>query len=159
MGFPPAMILWTATFVLGAALAYLTYVDLRSFLLPDAVTLPLIGAGLLLALWLEPEIDVRLIGAGAGFACLYLVDRAYHAVRGRRGVGLGDAKLLAAAGAWLGWPALPVVLLIASGAGLVAVAVAGLRGHRISASARLPFGPFLAIGFAAVWIYRWLPSL
>lgn len=153
------MILWIATLVLCTALVYLTFVDLRSFLLPDAVTLPLIGAGLLLSLWIEPEIEMRLIGAAAGFAFLYLVDRAYHAIRGRHGIGLGDAKLLAAAGAWLGWQALPMVLLIASGSGLVAVALAGLRGYRISPSARLPFGPFLAAGFAAVWIYRWLPSL
>lgn len=153
------MILWTATIVLGAALVFLTYFDLRTYLLPDAVTLPLIGAGLLLSLWLEPPIEGRLIGAIGGFAFLYLVNRAYHAIRGRHGIGLGDAKLLAAAGAWLGWQALPVVLLIASGGGLIAVALAGLRGYRISASARLPFGPFLAAGFAAVWIYRWLPSL
>jgi leader peptidase (prepilin peptidase)/N-methyltransferase len=74
-------------------------------------------------------------------------------LRGREGMGGGDARLLAAAGGWLGWQGLPSVLVLAS---LAALAIAGwqaARGHNIGASTRLPFGTYLVFGIFVVWLY------
>jgi leader peptidase (prepilin peptidase)/N-methyltransferase len=68
-------------------------------------------------------------------------------------MGLGDAKLLAASGAWLGAEGLPGVLLWASGSALVGILIARWRGETLSASTRVPFGPFLAFGTWLVWVY------
>ena len=77
----------------------------------------------------------------------------YERLRSRPGLGLGDAKLLAAAGAWLGLEALPSVLLVATGTALFCVGMAVLLGKRITATSRIPFGPFLATAFWIVWLY------
>ena len=73
----------------------------------------------------------------------------YRRLRGREGMGLGDAKLLGAAGAWVGWQGLAGVLLIAAVTGLATAVV--LR--RTSLSDALPFGPFLALGIWLTWLY------
>ena len=73
-------------------------------------------------------------------------------MRGREGLGRGDAKLLAAAGAWVGVRALPQVVLAAALAGLVAAACLRLAGVRLGAQSALPFGPFLALATWLVWL-------
>ena len=80
----------------------------------------------------------------------------YRKVRGRDGLGAGDAKLLAAAGAWVGASGLPQVILFAAVAGLVAAACLRLAGVRLGAASALPFGPFLALATWLVWL---LPAL
>ena len=131
----------------------LVAIDLETFLLPDALTLPLIWAGLLFnsgagfvnlhdAVW----------GAVAGYAALALVYWLYWAVARREGVGQGDFKLLAALGAWLGWQALPLLLLIASLSGVL-FGTAWLRFHKQSRHTPIPFGPFLAL--AGVGVMLW----
>ena len=77
----------------------------------------------------------------------------YSRVRGRDGLGLGDAKLFAASGAWLGLEGLPAVLLVACGAAIVALLVMAWRSQALSATTRIPFGPFLAFGTWIVWLY------
>ena len=77
----------------------------------------------------------------------------YSRLRGRDGLGLGDAKLFAASGAWLGLEGLPAVLLVACGAAIVALLVDGLAIAGLSATTRIPFGPFLAFGTWIVWLY------
>ncbi|WP_088343238.1 MULTISPECIES: A24 family peptidase [Rhodomicrobium] len=149
----PAGVL-AATAVLGAALVALSVIDLRTMRLPDAITLPLVATGPLLTFalgWDDPL--WRIAAAAAGFLALYALARAYRALRGRPGLGLGDAKLFAAAGAWLGLEGLPSVMLWASGVALAAVLVALLRGQPVEASSRIPFGPFLALGFWIVWLF------
>ena len=119
-------------------------IDLRRRIIPDGLNLALLVAGLGLAAWREPEIAALLLRAGEAAAAfgLFRAVRALHArLRGRIGLGLGDVKFLAAATAWTGLAGLPVVILVAS---LSALAVAVLR--RLEATARLPFGPFLALG-------------
>lgn len=139
---------------LGTALIALTIIDMRTMRLPDAITLPLIAAGPLVALAFGWDGVLWHIGsAAAGFLFLFAVARGYEAWRGRAGLGLGDAKLFAAAGAWLGMEALPSVMVWGSCAALAAVLFTALSGRRIEASTRIPFGPFLAFSFWLVWLY------
>ena len=154
----PAAWLWP-TLGLGWALLTLAVIDARHLILPDVLTLPLISAGLLvIALALPDGLGASLIGATVGFAAPMAVRGLYGRLRGREGLGLGDVKLLAAAGAWLGWQGLPWVVLIAAVAALVSVlGVAAIR-RRLDSAAPIPFGPFLCLAFWLVWLYG-TPSL
>lgn len=134
---------------LALVLAYLSWIDWQYFRLPDALTLPLGLAGLAMAAVSPPASLVpHLIGATVGFVPLALFGALYFRATGRDGLGLGDAKLLGAAGAWLGWTPLPFVLLLASLAGLATAAFLGRR----SATDRIAFGPFIAGSFMVVWL-------
>jgi leader peptidase (prepilin peptidase)/N-methyltransferase len=95
----------------------------------------------------------HLIGAAAGFVAFAAVAEIYRRLRGRDGLGLGDAKLLAAAGAWLGWQALAGLVLIAAVIGLAAVLVRSLAGRPMEPTSRIAFGPALAAAFWIVWLY------
>jgi leader peptidase (prepilin peptidase) / N-methyltransferase len=139
----------------GWLLLALAAVDLAAFWLPDALTLPLAGTGIATgALGLLPPLSERLIGGLAGFAALWLVATLYRTLRGRDGLGGGDPKLFGGIGLWLGWHALPNVLLIGCGLGLATVAAARLAGSALAASDRLPFGVMLAAGAWAVWLLQ-----
>lgn len=146
--------------ILACALALLSAIDLASFRLPDVGTLGLCGLGL--ALWLPPLAGpgvavpgTLLIHAGAalaGYALLAGLAAAWRAARGQEGLGLGDAKLLAAAGAWVGPTGLPLVLMLGAASGLAtALAVRAITGRvpRVIA-----FGPHLALGFWVAWMTR-----
>jgi leader peptidase (prepilin peptidase)/N-methyltransferase len=147
---------WLApvTCVLGWSLLFLASVDVLALRLPDAVTFPLTAAGILVSAFLpEREVAGHLAGAAAGFLFLALVAWLYKRVRGHDGLGLGDAKLLAAAGAWLGWQGLPSVVLLGCGVGFAWVfAQVALKG-REGLSARIPFGVGLAAAIWIVWLY------
>lgn len=144
--------LWLSA-ALGWTLLTLAAIDLAEQILPDVLTLPLLGAGLAATLWRTPDALLdHLIGAALGFLALVALNRLYRAIRGRDGLGLGDAKLLAAAGAWLGWAALPEVLLAAALAGLAGALVASWQGVALGAQSRIPFGPCLALGFWLCWL-------
>lgn len=143
-----------ASLGLVAVLATLSAIDTLEFRLPDALTLPLAAAGVLLAWWAGWDTPQwRLLSAAAGYAFIWAAASAYRYWRGRDGIGMGDAKLMAAAGAWLGLAALPSVLLWACMLALFAVAVARRLGIETDAHTRLPFGPFIAFGFWLVWLY------
>jgi leader peptidase (prepilin peptidase)/N-methyltransferase len=149
----PAGWLWP-TCGLGWLLLTLAWIDARHLLLPDVLTLPLIPAGLLVAGWLAPaHLDRHLIGAVAGFVLLWALRWIYRRVRHREGLGLGDAKLLAAAGAWVGWPGLPGVLLIAAVAALAVTLAGGLVAGGLDRHRPIPFGPFLSFGLWLSWLY------
>jgi len=147
---------WLApmTTLLGVSLLAAAAIDLRHFLIPDGLSLPLIPAGLAVAV-LEPRLDplAHVIGAVAGGVLLLAVREVYRRLRGREGLGLGDVKLFAAGGAWIAWQGLAFTLLIASLAGLVAVLALRLRGRVLSAGDAVAFGPFLALGIWLVWLY------
>ena len=137
--------------VLFSALAALSWIDVRTLRLPDVLTLPLIALGPVQAWSLDDNVRDSLIGAAIGYLVFVLVEVGYRRLRGRDGLGRGDAKLLAAGGAWCGWIGLPWIVLIASGVALVLVGLLVLmRRHRPSDA--FAFGPFLAIGIVAVWI-------
>lgn len=141
--------LW-ATCVLGWALLALTWIDLRHFLLPDVLTLPLLLAGLTFTAWSQPDaIADRAAAALAGWAALAGLAALYRAWRGIDGLGGGDAKLLAAAGAWLGLAALPWLVAIAATLTLLAALVLHRTRRAIGRATPLPFGPGLA---AAFWL-------
>lgn len=131
---------------LSAFLLALTLIDLRCQLLPDALTQPLLWLGLLLqAAGLLPATPAEAItGAICGFGLLYVPAEIYRLWRKREALGGGDARLLAALGAWLGWQSLPLLLLIASGTGLAVALMARLLTHR-PLNLPLPFGPYLAL--------------
>ncbi len=131
---------------LAGVLLLASVIDARRLLLPDLITLPLLASGLALALLEPPGLPERLLGAAAGFLAFAGIGLLYRRWRGRDGLGLGDAKLLAAAGAWVGWTALPSVVLLAAVGGLV-----WSFATRQAADRPLPFGPFLAVGFWIVW--------
>jgi len=143
--------------LLGWWLLTLAWIDVRCWLLPDSLTLPLIIAGLAAAAAFDPEgLTDRAFGAAAGYLGLRMVALIYRALRGRDGLGGGDAKLLAAAGAWVGLRALPQVVLLAALAGLLAAACLRLSGIRLDAQSAIPFGPFLAL---AIWLLWLTPAL
>ncbi len=139
--------------LLGWWLLTLGWIDLRCWLLPDVLTLPLIAVGLLAGILFDADAVLdRAAGAALGYLALYAVAAAYRALRGREGMGMGDAKLLSAAGAWLGATALPQVVLLAAVAALAAAAALRLGGVRLHAQSALPFGPFLALAIWLVWL-------
>jgi leader peptidase (prepilin peptidase)/N-methyltransferase len=150
----PAAPILAPTLLLAWTLIALTAVDLVSFRLPDALTLPLLTAGLGVSLFLPggPILD-HLAGAAAGYAVLALLKWGFERVRGREGIGLGDAKLLAAAGAWLGWSPLPSVLIIACAAAFAWVALTVLSRGRSAFRERLAFGGPLCLATWIVWTY------
>lgn len=147
----PAPAAALATLV-GWWLLLLALIDAAHGRLPDVLTLPLLLLGLAVAAAAPlpglPSLLASGLGAALGFGLLYLVDRLYAAWRGRAGLGLGDAKLLAALGAWLGAESLAPLILAAALAGL---GWALATGRRRAADA-IAFGPFLALaGGGLVW--------
>lgn len=150
---PPAIAL--GSLVLGWGLVALALLDVEHFWLPDRLTLPLAGSGLFVsAAGMGIAISDSLIGIAAGYGALVLIGALYKALRGRVGIGGGDAKLLAAIGAWIGWQLLPFALLMASLIGLSSVLLRRVRGARIAASERLPLGAMLAVAAWALWLLR-----
>jgi leader peptidase (prepilin peptidase)/N-methyltransferase len=138
---------------LGSMLVMLSAADVKAHRLPDILTKPLIAAGVLFSFYFHwQDVVESMIAATLGYLSLFTVAWAYEQLRGREGLGLGDAKLFAAAGAWLGLSALPGVLLIASGAALFAMLVAAAFGKTVTPLTRLAFGPFLAFGSWVVWL-------
>jgi leader peptidase (prepilin peptidase)/N-methyltransferase len=142
------ILVWTDC-ALGWTLLALAWIDLRHFVLPDVLTLPLLMAGLL-ATWMnEPDLLIgNAIGAAMGYLLFRAIELGYRAWRGKDGLGQGDAKLMAAAGAWVGWEALPQIMFGAAVAGIVlAVCRGGLRAR----DTLIPFGPCIAL---ALWVVR-----
>jgi leader peptidase (prepilin peptidase) / N-methyltransferase len=162
-------------FAFTAALLLITFIDFDHFFIPDEVSLPGIAIGLGVSL-LPGGIGLpdAVVGAALGGGLLWLVAWGYERSTGVEGMGFGDVKLLAMIGAFLGWQALPVVLLVASITGSLAgvLAIFGRRGRaglrrvrrtlgpratvpfirRRARTTAIPFGPFLALG-ALVALY------
>src|SRR5450830_157826 len=139
---------WTglATLFFVYTLIALTFIDADTQLLPDDLTYPLLWAGLLLNLHgMFVPLQDAVIGAAAGYLVLWAIYWIFKLLTGKEGMGYGDFKLLAALGAWLGWAALPSIILLSSLVG----AVVGTVALRLSGRDRqtpIPFGPFLAAG-------------
>ena len=139
--------------LLGWWLLALGWIDLRCWLLLDALTLPLIIAGLAAAFLFDPDqLTDRALGAALGYLSLTAIATLYRALRGREGLGGGDAKLLAASGAWLGAAALPQVILLAALSALAAAGCMRLTGVRLGIHSAMPFGPFLALATWVLWL-------
>ncbi len=139
----------------GWTLLALAVIDLEHMLLPDTLTLPLLWAGLLWAATSPhgPSAEAAVVGAAAGYLSLRAVGETFLWGTGRDGIGHGDYKLTAALGAWLGWTALPALVLVAAVGGLIAALAPVLAGR--PPSRKIPFGPFLA---AAGWLLLLAPA-
>jgi leader peptidase (prepilin peptidase)/N-methyltransferase len=92
------------------------------------------------------------LGAVAGGLVLLVVALLFRYLRGRDGLGMGDQKFAAAAGLWIGWQAVPLMLLVASVSALSFVAAKALWRRQIDLAAPLPFGPFLCLGTLCAWL-------
>lgn len=146
---------WTALFAAAFLLALiaLAAIDFETGYLPDAITLPLIALGLAAnATGRFVSLSDALVGAAAGYAIFQAIAWAYYRMRGREGLGGGDAKLLAAIGAWGGWVLLAPTVFIASVAALAVVGAAGLAGQRFAGGTEIRFGPALCGGGAAMFL-------
>lgn len=150
----PSTYLLAITCALGWTLLVLATVDVLAFRLPDILTLPLIVAGLAVAEW-TPDHDLvgHIVAATIAILLFYAVAASYRRVRHEDGLGLGDVKLAGAAGAWLGWQALPATILLASLIGLVWVGVAVIRRGREALRERIPFGIALCFAIWVIWLY------
>ena len=130
--------------VFCSAMVVLFVIDLQHRLLPNAITLPGIGVGLAAALVLEPGWRAALLGVVVGGGGLLLVAEVYYRLRHEEGLGMGDVKMLAMIGAFLGWQPMLVTLLLASLLGSIVglgMLVSGLGDSKYA----LPLGSFLAL--------------
>jgi leader peptidase (prepilin peptidase)/N-methyltransferase len=160
-----AIVVWRfgVTWQAGAGLLFTWFliaaagIDFRTQLLPDSLTLPLLWLGLLLSL-VPVFVGTReaVIGAAAGYLALWSVFWLFKLATGKDGMGYGDFKLFAAAGAWMGWTALlPVIIIAALSGAIMGLILLRVRGQ--DRSIPFAFGPFLAI---AMWVWLiWGPKI
>jgi prepilin signal peptidase PulO-like enzyme (type II secretory pathway) len=132
---------------------FLAIVDLRRMILPDELTLLLAAIGFAQSVALgTPTTTDAALGAISATGFLFMLKTCYRRFRAVDGLGLGDVKLSAAAGIWIGWYNLPVMLLVASTSALLVVALYALKEHDITRLTRIPFGPFLGLGAVTAWL-------
>jgi leader peptidase (prepilin peptidase) / N-methyltransferase len=160
-GAQPGVLLWCG---LVATLVALAFIDLDTSFLPDDLTLPLMWAGIVSAAfgWIPVTLAASVGGAVVGYLALWFVFHAYRLIRGKEGMGAGDFKLLAALGAWMGWQAIPSIILLASAVGaIVGIGLVVFRKH--DREVPIPFGPYLvgggiaALFFGAQLARLWMP--
>jgi leader peptidase (prepilin peptidase)/N-methyltransferase len=132
------------------ALISLTFIDFDTMLLPDQITLPLLWFGLLINInGTFVGLTDAVLGAAFGYLSLWSIYWVFKLITGKEGMGYGDFKLLAALGAWFGWQALPLIILISSFAGAI-IGIGVILASKDKQSRPMPFGPYLAI---AGWIF------
>ena len=139
----------------------ITAVDVETHLIPDALSLPLLWIGLVLAAWQAPFVSAAdaVLGAATGYAILGGVRWGGERIFGRPALGGGDTKLFAALGAWLGWQGLLSILIVASCTGSVVGGMMILVGWA-KREQPVPFGPYLCLGgLASLALERSLYSL
>ena len=140
--------------LLGWTLLVLAWFDIRHMILPDGLTLPLLLLGLALSIRLDQGAIIdHALGAILGYGVFALIGWSYRRWRKRDGLGGGDAKLLAAAGAWVGWEGLGNIILLAAVSALGYVIIKYALGQNMTAVTRIPFGPFLAFATWLTWLY------
>lgn len=128
------------------ALIALTFIDFDTQLLPDDITMPLLWLGIIFNLFgAFTTLNNAVAGAIAGYLVLWIVYWLFKLATGKEGMGYGDFKLLAAIGAWLGWPLLPLVIMLSSVVGAV-VGITLIIAARHGRNIPIPFGPYLAGG-------------
>jgi leader peptidase (prepilin peptidase) / N-methyltransferase len=142
-----------AGLVFACLLIAIAALDFTHFWLPDRLTAALALIGLAGgAAGLDPSLMDRLIGLAGGFASLWVIGALYRLIRKREGLGGGDPKLLGAIGAWLGWQALPLVIVGASMMGLVWTLWQVVRGRTVTATDRLALGGLMASAAFPIWV-------
>ena len=138
--------------VFGCALLVLFAIDLEHHLLPNVITLPGIVVGFLFSFFTAPGWRGSLIGIVVGGGILWLIAEAYYRVRHEEGLGMGDVKMLAMVGAFLGWQLTLLTLMMASVSGTITGLGLIVTG-RGTLKYALPFGTFLAVGAAAAAVF------
>lgn len=139
-----------AGMLLAAVLIALSGIDLDHQLLPDNITIPLLWTGLLLSLWgvfVGPVESI--LGAAFGYGVLWTVFHIFKLLTGKEGMGYGDFKLMGALGAWFGWQAIPLLIVLSAVFGTV-IGIALILIKRQQKGHPIPFGPFIAL---SGWIY------
>ena len=143
MAFGPSLALLGALTLIWSLVA-LTGIDIDTQLLPDSITLPLLWLGMIFNLYgVFTTLDAAVIGAIAGYLALWSIYWAFKLTTGKEGMGYGDFKLLAALGAWFGWQALPLIIILSSFVG-AAVGILLIVAQRMGREVPMPFGPYLA---------------
>jgi leader peptidase (prepilin peptidase) / N-methyltransferase len=137
--------------LLCALCAVLAWIDIRHGIIPDWLNLAIAALGLLTIILSEDRAAaIQALGEGVAVgAAFWLLRRLYFALRGIQGLGLGDVKLLGAAGIWVGVAGIPMLLLVATITALASVGVMQLSGRTLTAQTSMSFGPFLAAGLLA----------
>ena len=164
-GLLSVLVVWQFGLTIGAAgallltwaLVALSVIDFDTQYLPDSITLPFLWLGLAFNVaGIYTTTRESVIGAIAGYLVLWIVYQLFRLVTGKEGMGYGDFKLLALFGAWLGWTAVPLVVLLSSLVGaVIGIGLIVLRGH--DKNIPIPFGPYLAIaGWVALMWGDWL---
>jgi leader peptidase (prepilin peptidase) / N-methyltransferase len=145
--------------VLVLLLLALAYADIKDMILPDWLnaTLAVTGLGQSLVLQVPDPIDAG-VGALLGTCLFGLVGFGFQQLRGYPGLGLGDVKFAGAAGFWIGWQGIPIMLLSASLLALTVVVARLATQQGLDLRAQLPFGPFLCAGTFLAWLLISAPS-
>ena len=155
-------ILFVARVVFALALIVLFVIDLQHRILPNVITLPGIAVGLAFSLVAPPGWLDALIGAVVGGGLLFAIAEGYYRIRGEEGLGMGDVKMIAMIGAFLGWQQTLLALVLSSLIGSM-VGLAMIAAKKGNMKYALPFGSFLTIGALAASvvgepIIRWYLS-
>jgi leader peptidase (prepilin peptidase)/N-methyltransferase len=137
--------LLAARLLFACAMIVLFVIDLQHRILPNVITVPGVVVGFAVSLWLPPGWLSSSLGLLLGGGVLFLIGEAYYRTRGVEGMGMGDVKMLAMIGAFLGWPLMLLTLILATFSGAI-VGLAMIVSGRGGAKAALPFGTFLAVG-------------
>ncbi|MCF6288985.1 MAG: A24 family peptidase [Proteobacteria bacterium] len=144
---------WSLQSIAGVVLTYfliaIALIDFDTMVIPDQFSLPLMWIGLFISLWVvfvEPTVAIK--GALLGYLLLWSVFQLFKLVTGKEGMGYGDFKLLAAGGAWLGMPAVLVIVIMSAFTGAV-IGSLYIFLSKNSKDKPIPFGPYLAAG---IWI-------
>ncbi len=131
----------------------LSGIDIKTQLLPDNMTLPLLWLGIILNIFSTyTDLTSSILGAIFGYLALWLVFHLFKLVTGKEGMGYGDFKLLAALGAWLGWQSLPLIILLSSAVGAI-IGLTMIATKLQERSTPIPFGPYLAVAGWIVMLY------
>ncbi|KMT66126.1 prepilin peptidase [Catenovulum maritimum] len=147
-----SLTLWALIFTF--ILISLCFIDLDTMLLPDQLTLGLLWLGLLVNINHSfVSLEDAVIGAALGYMSLWSVFQLFKLITGKEGMGFGDFKLLAALGAWMGWQALPVIIILSSLVGAV-IGIAMLKLQQKDSQQAIPFGPYLAVAGLIAFYWR-----
>ena len=130
----------------------LAVIDVKKMILPNSLNLLLAVCGIGQSIiQRQPSLTDAILGALASISIIAIVTMSFRKFRGMDGLGIGDQKLVAAGGLWIGWQHVPSMLLVSSVAALGFVLLQAMRGYRFERSTRVPFGPFLGAGTLAAW--------
>ena len=137
--------------VLSIFFIIIFFIDLKHYIIPNALTFPLMIIGFVKSF--DPNLNINLfpnylnslIGGILGYLVIWLIILFYKKIKDKEGMGLGDAKLLSAIGFWFGWVSIPFIIFLSSVIALIIVTPSLINKSK-EMSSQIPFGPYLVIG-------------